>query len=148
MDAVGCQTVIWECTLGKKYPVLLQYCTFSAKPVSLLSTEQPQNLENKFPDQLSSENWWSRVRPLQRCELQQGRLRVEIRKNFLLRGLSSTGTDFSGKWWSHHPWGCPRSDWMWHSVQWFSWDSVKVWNPWSWSFIMINPWSLLASVIL
>lgn len=68
--------------VGHPHPVLLQYCTFSAKPVSPLSTKQHQNLENKFPDQLSSENWWSQVRPLQRCELQQGRLRAEIRKNF------------------------------------------------------------------
>lgn len=29
------------------------------------------------------------------------------------------GTGCLGKWWSHHPWRCPRKEWMWHWVTWF-----------------------------
>ena len=37
-------------------------------------------------------------------KLRQGRFRLDIRKNFLPKGLSRIGTGCPGKWLSHHPW--------------------------------------------
>uniref|UniRef100_A0A8B9W326 Reverse transcriptase domain-containing protein n=1 Tax=Anas zonorhyncha TaxID=75864 RepID=A0A8B9W326_9AVES len=37
-------------------------------------------------------------------KLRQGSFRLDVRKNFLLKGLLGTGTGCPGRWWSHHPW--------------------------------------------
>ena len=42
-------------------------------------------------------------------KLQQGRFRLDIRKNSLLRGLSDIGIGCPGKWLSHHPWRYSKS---------------------------------------
>ncbi|KAK4824440.1 hypothetical protein QYF61_015755 [Mycteria americana] len=37
-------------------------------------------------------------------KLHQGRFRLDIRKNYLLKGWSSIGTGCPERWWSRHPW--------------------------------------------
>jgi len=37
-------------------------------------------------------------------KLRQGRFRSDIRKISVLKTLSSIGTGYPGRWWSHHPW--------------------------------------------
>jgi len=42
-------------------------------------------------------------------KLRQGRFRLDIGKNFLLKEWSDIGTGCPGKWWSHHPWRCSKN---------------------------------------
>jgi len=47
-------------------------------------------------------------------KLRLGRFRLDIRKYFLLKERSGTGTGCPGQWWSPHPWRGSRTVWMWH----------------------------------
>jgi len=38
----------------------------------------------------------------------------------LLKEWSDIGTGCPGRWWSHHPWRCSKTVWMWHFRTWFS----------------------------
>lgn len=46
------------------------------------------------------------------------------------------GTSSPSKWWSHHPWECTKSEYMWHFFIQFSGQGgvlVKGWTWWSWT---------------
>ena len=47
-------------------------------------------------------------------KLHQGRLRLDIRRNFFKERIVN-GIGCPGRWLSHHPWMCLRAIWMWCS---------------------------------
>lgn len=66
-----------------------------------------------------------------RSQAVPGRLRLDIRRNFIMEGVVKHWNCLD-KWWSYHSWRCSRSDWMWDLGLWFSWQGS------GWSKIGLN----------
>lgn len=50
----------------------------------------------------------------------RGSLYWILGKKFSWKGLSSIGTDCTGKQWSHYPWKCSKNLRIWHVGPWFN----------------------------
>lgn len=77
----------------------------------------------RIRQQQQDERKWSQAVP--------GRLRLDIRRNFLMEGVVKHWHCLR-KWWSYHSWRCSRSDWTWDLVLWFSWQGS------GWSKVGLN----------